>query len=369
MPTSSETSSQTRFEDTDGGTDGLAANGGEDSPSDTMGGRIGGSNWRVWLLLSADRWRVAAIFSVSIFAMIVLPSFLDVAPMRAVITNQTALWWVFSPLIGAVLTGVTLVVTFTQLVLSQELGPVGDQRSRMSGAIEFREDIESWLAVSPTPPDPSSFLEALVDSIEGHAEDLQTATEDLEDDVAREQVTDFTVALTEHAATVGEGLADATFGDFDVLHSALDFNYSLKIYEAKQLRQAHDADLDEESRKALDDIITVLEFFGPAREHFKTLYFQWELINLSRMMLYTALPALGATFLIQLYVSPSSFPGMYFGVSGLVWIVATGVTVALVPFFLLAAYVLRIGTIAKRTLAIGPFILRDTDRSEDIDWE
>jgi hypothetical protein len=34
----------------------------------------------------------------------------------------------------------------------------------------------------------------------------------------------------------------------------------------------------------------------------------------------------------------------------------------------LTAYVLRIATIAKRTLAIGPFILRDTDRSQGVDW-
>jgi hypothetical protein len=36
---------------------------------------------------------------------------------------------------------------------------------------------------------------------------------------------------------------------------------------------------------------------------------------------------------------------------------------------LLFAYVLRIATVAKRTLSIGPFILRPTDREESIDWE
>jgi len=334
-----------------------------------MGGRIEGSSWRVWLLLTADRWRVAALFSATIFAAIVMTSFLDVTPMRVVIENQTALWWVFSPLVGAVITGVTLVATFTQLVLSQELGPIGDQRSRMNGAVEFREDVDSWLDVSPTPPDPSSFLEALLDGVEEYAQNLQSASENCDDETARKRVSEFAETLTDHARTVGAGLEDATFGDFDVLHSALDFNYSWKMYEAKKLRQTHDEALDEDTKAAIDDIITVLEYFGPAREHFKTLYFQWELINLSRMMLYAALPALGATFLIQFYVSPGSFLGTYLGVSGIVWVVAAGVTIALVPFFLLAAYVLRIGTIAKRTLAIGPFILRDTDRSEDIDWD
>jgi hypothetical protein len=86
-------------------------------------------------------------------------------------------------------------------------------------------------------------------------------------------------------------------------------------------------------------------------------------------MLYAAFPGLAATFLLQLYVSPSSVSGTYFGVDGLVWVVATGVTITLIPFCLLTAYVLRIVTIAKRTLAIGPFILRETDRTADSDWK
>ncbi|QLG29431.1 hypothetical protein HUG10_05950 [Halorarum halophilum] len=334
-----------------------------------MRGRIGGSRLRTWVLLNASRWFVAALFSLSIFVVIVGASFLDLAPMRKVVRNQTALWWVFSPLISAVITGVTLVVTFTQLVLSQELGPLGDQRDRMNGAIEFRNDVESWLDVSPAPPDPSSFMEAVVDGIQDYARNLQTAADGCEDEPTREQVNDLAESLIEHAAAVGEGLEDATFGEFDVLYSALDFNYSWKIYEANRLRTKRADELDEDTTEAIDDIVEVLKFFGPAREHFKTLYFQWELINLSRVMLYAALPALVVTFLVQFYVSPHSFPGTYLGVDGLVWIVASGVTVALVPFFLLTSYVLRIATVAKRTLAIGPFILRDTDRSEDIDWE
>jgi hypothetical protein len=40
----------------------------------------------------------------------------------------------------------------------------------------------------------------------------------------------------------------------------------------------------------------------------------------------------------------------------------------LLPFAFLFSYILRIVTVAKRTLSIGPFILRETDRSRDLDW-
>jgi hypothetical protein len=37
------------------------------------------------------------------------------------------------------------------------------------------------------------------------------------------------------------------------------------------------------------------------------------------------------------------------------------------PFTLLLSYVLRIATVAKRTLAISSFVLRETDRTADLD--
>jgi len=45
------------------------------------------------------------------------------------------------------------------------------------------------------------------------------------------------------------------------------------------------------------------------------------------------------------------------------------VTVSMLPFTLLLSYILRIVTVTKRTLSIGPFILRETDRSVDVEWE
>ena len=155
-----------------------------------------------------------------------------------------------------------------------------------------------------------------------------------------------------------------------MLLAALNFNYSWKLYEARRLAREHEAVLGGEARQAVDDLIEVLEFFGPAREHFKTLYFQWELINLSRAMLYAAVPALVVTASMILYVDgAATVVGSTAGVDNLVWVVAGASAVALVPFLVLVSYVLRIATVAKRTLAIGPFVLRETGRTGDVEWE
>jgi hypothetical protein len=58
-----------------------------------------------------------------------------------------------------------------------------------------------------------------------------------------------------------------------VVAAALDYSCSRKIHEARRLREG-DTPLPGEASRALDDLLEVLQLYGPAREHVKTLYFQ-----------------------------------------------------------------------------------------------
>jgi hypothetical protein len=115
----------------------------------------------------------------------------------------------------------------------------------------------------------------------------------------------------------------------------------------------------------LSALATALELYGPTREHFKTLYFQAELVDLSRAVLYAAVPSLVTTLSSLFFFDPAAYPGTTLGVADAVLLVAAGVSAAILPFAVLLAYVLRIATIAGRTLSVGPFILRSTDRDTD----
>ena len=57
-----------------------------------------------------------------------------------------------------------------------------------------------------------------------------------------------------------------------------------------------------------------------------------------------------------------TFPGRTLGVDHIVLVVGGAFAVTLVPFVLFISYVLRILTVAKRTLAIEPLILRESQR-------
>jgi hypothetical protein len=341
--------------------------GGSDSPADTMRGRVAGNRLWLWLLLEADRRAVAAAMAGVVFASLVALGALDPSPLRETMRRTDPVETLFQALVTGIVTGVTLVLTINQLVLSQELGPAGDQRDRMRGALDFRESVADAVGSPTSPAQPSAFLRALVEEAARHADALDAAVEpggDWSDEVSR-----LVADVRENARAVSRRLDGAEFGTFAVVSAALDFNYSWKLHETRRLAGERGDALGDEERAAFDGLERALELFGPAREHVKTLYFQWALVDLSRDILYAAVPALVATVGGLLYLDAGAMSGATLGVDDVVWTVSGVVTVALVPFVLLLAYILRIATVAKHTLSIGPFILRETDRAGEADRE
>ena len=329
-----------------------------------MGGRVLGGRLREWLLLTASRRLVAAILLGVLFAVFVFLGALDPVGIRSTMASKDPIETTFQGFLTAIVTGVTLVVTINQLVLSQELGAVGDQRERMEGSMTFRRDVEAELGLPVAPADPAAFLRAIVDATTDRADVLSGSVADVVGDERRDRVGSYVADLVENGRSVSDRLSDARVGTFEVVSAALDYDYSRRIHEARRLRHEFDVGSDAGAvGEALEGVISALELFGPAREHVKTLYFQWELIELSRAVLYAAVPSLVVATGMILYVDdPGSLPGATLGIDNLVWVVSGAVTIGLLPFVLLLSYILRIATVTKRTLAIGPFVLRGADR-------
>ncbi len=332
----------------------------EVSTQDTMPKRTDESRIKLWLLLGANREVVTGILAGAFFGLFMLgslfePTLSDLLQTRGVIES------LYAQMIGALITGVTIVVTISQLIISQENAPLGEQRTQMSETLDFRNYIKE-LTDRPAPADPSALLREIIDVTRKRAEILEDTMESTDEDNLRNEVGEFVDSITSNAGTVRDKLEDAKFGTFDVVYASMDYNYSWKIFQIDRLLSDYEDDISEEQRNAFEDLRTSFAMFGPAREHIKTLYFQWELINLSRYILYAAIPALLVSGAMITFVDATTFTGRILGVETLLWIVAITFTITLVPFFLLTAYILRIATAAKRTLAIGPLILRDSQR-------
>jgi hypothetical protein len=338
---------------------------GSSPAGETVGERVGGSTVKMWLLIRMDRRLLTAVVLLCSFLVFLALSLLEFGSIREIARTQNGLRYLSSSLIGGIITGTAIVVTINQLVLAQELGAVGDQRERMEAAMKFRTDVENSVDMGTSPPEPPLFLAELLGGIEEQADRLQTATADELDRDLQRQVTGYVEGLTNDVRPVKAALEQSQFGTFDVVWHALEFNYSLKIHRARQIRDEHASVLSDATVEAFDDTIEALAFFAPAREHFKTLYFQWELINLSRAMLYTSVPALIVMGTMVTTVDATSVSGQTLGVDNLVLLTSLGFTVGIAPFVVFIVYILRIVTVAKRTLAMGPFVLRETQRQED----
>jgi hypothetical protein len=333
----------------------------DEQPSDQMSERGQRDSRRVWLAMDADRQVITAGLLVVVFVSLVAAGTLLPTPAYALLTAGDPHETLFNALVGATITGVTLVLTLSQLVLSQELGAVGDQRERMEGATSFRSDVADAIGVDVAPIEPSTFLGALVASTREQAERLQDSAPGGD---AGDAVETYTDELVENADTVESQLESAEFGEFDVVRAALNYNYSWKIYAGERLRADYDDELSERADDTLAGLVETLRLFGPAREHFKTLYFQWELSELSRTLLYAAVPALIVSMGALLLFDPAGYPGTTLGVSHALLVVSAAATVASLPFLVLLSYIVRIVTVTKRTLSIGEFVLRETNRSE-----
>lgn len=326
-----------------------------------------GNSLRAWFLFSANRLTVTAVLTVACFVLLTAFSALDI-PIESILTGGDTVETLFQTLVGVLITGMTLVVSINQLVLSEEFGSLGRQRERMDKSMTFRKDTErefQWTG----PPEPERFLSTLINTSVDRARAVQGAVDGNDDQLLRERVDQLVDRIAASADEITDELEDAPFGEFTIMQAALSYNYSWKIYLVRRLYWEHQESIDDETREAIDDLVDVLQLFGPAEEFFKAHYLQWELVNLSRRILVTGIPALIFSIYAALYLKPEIASGALLGVPVIVWLINGGVTIALIPFFIFTAYVLRTASIAKESGAIGPFVLHESERAPLIDWE
>lgn len=334
------------------------------STENTMRRRAGENRAKFWIILTGNRWVLAGAMALVIFIAFVLFGAFEFPTLRTTMRTSDPVETAFQGLIGAIITGTTLVVSINQLVISEEIGPVGEQRARMDTAMDYRQNTDELFG-SVSPSKPSGFLRELVETSARRAKAMKAAISENDNDDLREDIGTYADDLIDNAETASDELGDATFGTFDVLNAALDYNYARKMHDLRRLGEEYEADLDDDERTEFRETLESLAMFGPAREHIKTFYIQWALVKLSQAILYTAVPALAVAGMMVVFVDESSFHGFLFGVDYMVWAVSAGFTLSITPFLLFVSYIFRIATVAQRTLAIGPMILRDSESPSD----
>jgi hypothetical protein len=150
-----------------------------------------------------------------------------------------------------------------------------------------------------------------------------------------------------------EGILDESeTNTFRVLSVTLTTNYAEEINHIRRIRATYGDDLPESLMESLEDLVEHLKKVDVARQYFKSLYLQEELSALSRVLLYTGIPA-EAFLIVMLLGLTAEGTTPLTEYSGLV--VPVLVSIVFVPLALLFSFIVRISTVTERTVATIPF--------------
>ncbi|AUV80306.1 hypothetical protein C2R22_00400 [Salinigranum rubrum] len=326
------------------------------SSPDKLRKRTGVNEYLFWVLLGANRWLLAGVLALVVFISFMSFGFLKPVSIQSTMETSDMVETVFAGLVGAIITSTTLVVSINQLVLSQEIGSLGTQRSRMDVTMDFYQNIDDLIGETK-PVVPADLLDELIKTSVHRAGTLRETISENGDDELRRRVNEYVDDLEESADTAREELEGVDFGSFAVVSPALDFDYSRKMHDIRRLGEQYEDSLSREERRAFREMLEAVTMFGPVREYVKVLYLQWALVKLSRAILYASVPALIVAGGVVVFVDATTFSGTLLGFDTVLWVVSASFTISVTPFLVFAAYVLRLATLAKQTLTVGPLIL------------
>lgn len=327
---------------------------GEGQPEhDTLRER-GRSDPRVFrVLVTTNRAVLAGLFLVSVPAALLLGAFLHPTPFEYALIRRDPIQGLYQALVISTVTGATLVLTLSQLVLSEEFGPVGEQRKRMQETVRFRHDIER-LVPNGSRPTPSGLLKAILASVMRHAENLEDAAGSVEDEQLAERIDRHLTQLRSDARLTMSMLEPSSFGTFHTVKAVFSFDLSAILHETGRIRSNMEPSLAPEVEPVLDDLENVLEVFGSARAHAKALYFQRELGDLSRWITYASFPAIVVAVASLLFFDPTAIDSGWVALT----VASITVSIALTPFAILLAYIIRILKVSQATFSRSPFLIR-----------
>lgn len=302
-----------------------------------------------WFTFLGNRFLVAGLLT-ALFALLLAAL---VWAKVVVVTHSGQMIFLAQGLLTATVTLITIVLSINQLVLSRELGTPGELHDDVQDVIAYRNHVEETTNREAVPSTPVDFLSVLLDGTRSNAQRLGGVVRGQDPDQLRDEVDGLVSTITSHVDEITEVLARSERGIFDTLAASLQMNFSRQLHEAQRLQTVYDDELSPDAHEMLDEVIDSLQQVDIARQYFKSLYIQSELAQLSRLLLYVGVPAVGGAILMYLvYVGGprGAVPPEYLTVFILLVVVLGFSLIAI-----LCSYVLRIATVAQRTVAITPF--------------
>ena len=311
-----------------------------------------------WILLEANRLAVAIALLAFMFSALMIVGSVWTFEMQQVLTETSAVQMILSSLLSGIILLVSIVVSINSIVLSHDITSMEAQGNRIQGMMEFRQDIDRLSKSSESPTDPASFLSRMASIIGDRASALEESPAGSDAELTRDiqEYVDEIIETIEPLSDQGDSASGAEFG---ILWLGLEADYGMYMDRSRTLRNTYESELSETFGEQFDDLMEAFQLFATGKEYFKTLYYTQEVSQLSLTLLIVSLPSILVTASAILAIDAEILPNAWvFGLPPLLSFVATVFTIALAPFLVLTAYMLRLSTVAQRTAGSGPFSLK-----------
>ncbi len=320
-----------------------------------------------WLLFDGDRERVATALLATVFGTMLVLGGIWPIEYQELLGETTMIQEVFNTLLSGTILLVSIVVSIAAVGISQELTSLGNQSERVDTIIEFQGAIEDDDIVEVSPARPGQFTAVVLRSIKQRAEDLReldagTTRGTTAGSAYGEEVDRLRADIQANTEEVLTTLSRVPEGSTDELLTGLNYDSSWQLYQSRRILTKYGDDLTDEERAVIEELMDTLQKLMVSREYFKTLYYKLELSDLSTTLLTVSLPIIVFITYVLLAIDSGLFPDVsVFGYTPLTVFISLAYTIALAPYAVLTAYVLRAANVTKRTPEEGPFVL-DPDR-------
>jgi hypothetical protein len=317
-----------------------------------------GINLIRWVLLEGNRNAVTCALLTITFVSIIGFGSLWTLEMRQLLTETQAVQMILNSFRSGIILLVSIVVSINSIVLSHDITHIDTQEERIEGMTSFRNEVGQITDTDVSPTNPETFLTAMAETIHSEANALRVAGEESEEAFVEDiqEYVDQIATTTEH---LERSTTEIGGGNFGVLWLGLETDYGPMMNRSRDITSRYGDDMSESRAEHFDNLIQALELFATGREYFKTLYYTVEISNLSRTLLTVSLPAIVVTASTILAITAHLLPDVWvLGLPPLLTFVALTMTIALAPFVVLTAYMLRLATVARRTAGAGPFVFQ-----------
>lgn len=301
-----------------------------------------------WLFFKGNRLSIAGGLTSAIFLLtwgLISVDVIAVGPRSSVKTMFG------SGIVAGVFTLITVTLSINQLISTRVFGAPDALSSKFDGGKELRKTVEEIAGQEASPVSTAEFI-SLVGRVLQERVQKFGATTARDGQPSTEELETYISGIEQYATQIHR--VSESMHPISVITATEGSDYARYMRETEWLQGTHSDQLSKEANEHLAAINELLRVFSISRQFYKTMTIQQDFAQLSRLLIFVSLPAiLTAIYVPLLY---QSGPDTLIAPQYLPPIISGAIAVITVPLVLLLVFLLRITTVMRYTVSVGPFI-------------